>query len=267
MTNGSHISFENLELFAAGALPENEVAELRVHLSACQECAGRLAEARGVAALMAFSVEQEIPAAAVKAKLMERIAAERGKAGGEVRAAEKGRPEHRTAKAGWWNWVLVPASLALATVSLLLSWQNRRLGSQLQAARHAAMDLNHERQRIEQMVAVLAATDTITVKLAGTNDAAQASGVVKYNARTGSVLYATNNLPALPAEKVYQMWLVPVSGPPISAGIFTPNAMPEQRLWTAEVPASTAVKAFAVTVEPAGGVPAPTGPKALLGAS
>jgi anti-sigma-K factor RskA len=266
LTNGSHIREEDLELLALGALPEKEAAEARAHLAGCNECAGKLAEARGVAALMAFAVEQEMPSSAVKEKLMARIAAEQGTAAGTVPARER-RMEREEAKTPWWTWVLVPASLALAAVCLLLSWQNRKLALELQTARHAASEFHKERERAEEMVAVLAAPDTMTVKLAGTSDAAQASGVVKYNPRTGTVLYSASNLPPLPAGKVYQMWLVPTNGAPISAGLCTPNAMPEQWLWTAQVPPKTEAKAFAVTIEPAGGVPAPTGPKVLLGAS
>jgi anti-sigma-K factor RskA len=62
------------------------------------------------------------------------------------------------------------------------------------------------------------------------------------------------------------MWLVPTSGAPISAGIFQSEDS-VRGLLSAQVPANTMPKAFAVTVEPAGGVPQPTGPKLLLGAS
>jgi anti-sigma-K factor RskA len=161
----------------------------------------------------------------------------------------------------------VPASVALAVLCLWLSAQNRKLSSELELARHAAADFGKERQRVEEMVAALAAPDTITVKLTGTSEATKASGVVKYNPRTGTVLYSADQLPTLPAEKAYQMWLVPTSGAPISAGVFTPGLGTEKRLWSAQVPPHTEPKAFAVTIEPAGGVPAPTGPKVLLGAS
>jgi anti-sigma-K factor RskA len=63
------------------------------------------------------------------------------------------------------------------------------------------------------------------------------------------------------------MWLVPKVGVPISAGVFAPGAHGTRQLWTAEVPLNTELKAFAVTIEPAGGVAQPTGPKVLVGAS
>ena len=169
-------------------------------------------------------------------------------------------------KRSWWNWVLVPVAAALALVSLGLWRENQRLAREVRQMRLEAVRLQQERVRVERLVNVLAAPETITVKLAGTADAAQSSGVVKYNQRSGMVIY-TAELSPLPADKVYQMWLVPTSGAPISAGTFSQPEPGQARVWSAQVPANSEPKAFAVTIEPAGGVPQPTGPKVLLGAS
>jgi len=59
---------------------------------------------------------------------------------------------------------------------------------------------------------------------------------------------------------------VPVQGAPISAGIFT-RAEAEKKFYSAKVPAMSEAKAFAVTIEPVGGVASPTGPKVLVGVS
>ena len=55
MSNGEHIRLEELELFALGALPEDEAAALQAHVSGCAECATSMAQARGVAALLALT--------------------------------------------------------------------------------------------------------------------------------------------------------------------------------------------------------------------
>jgi anti-sigma-K factor RskA len=162
--------------------------------------------------------------------------------------------------------VLVPVAAALALVSLGLWRENQRLVLEVRQARLEAVRLQQERVRVERLVNVLAAPETITVKLAGTVDAAQSSGVVKYNQRSGMVIY-TAELPPLPADKVYQMWLVPKNGAPISAGIFSQAERGKAQVWSAQVPPNSEPKAFAVTIEPAGGVPQPTGSKVLLGAS
>jgi anti-sigma-K factor RskA len=259
---------EELELFALGALPEDEAAALQAHVSSCEECTAKLAEARGDAALLAFAVKQEAPAGTIKAELMARVRANRDS---EARSAWPAKmPETERGKTGprnWWNWVLVPVAVALALVSFALSWQNRRIATELEREHKAAEAMIQEREQIEKLVGVLASPDTVTVKLAGTADAANASGLVKFNEKAGVVLYSAADLPALPKDKSYQMWLVPVNGAPISAGLIGPGGRSWGNLWTAEVPANTPAKAFAVTIESAGGAPQPTGPKVLLGAA
>lgn len=156
-------------------------------------------------------------------------------------------------------------------VALLLAaameWrENRRLSAELESTDHRLMEMAIERQHTEVLLDVLGAQDTLSVKLAATPATENVTGMVKYNARKGLVLY-TAVLPPLPADKIYQMWLVPTSGAPISAGVFAPGERGTRQMWTAAVPVNTEAKAFAVTIEPAGGVAQPKGPKVLLGAS
>ena len=271
MSNAEHIREEELELLALGGLPEEEAATLRAHVAGCAVCAKNLPGARGRAAILAFGVPQEQPTAGAKEKLFARIATERGEAregaSGAGEVVPGGRESRAEAKKrSWWNWVLVPVAAALALVSLGLWRENQRLAREVRQMRLEAVRLQQERVRVERLVNVLAAPETITVKLEGTADAAQSSGVVKYNQRSGMVIY-TAELSPLPADKVYQMWLVPTSGAPISAGTFSQPEPGQARVWSAQVPANSEPKAFAVTIEPAGGVPQPTGPKVLLGAS
>jgi anti-sigma-K factor RskA len=261
LTNG-HIREEELELYALGSLPEEEAAVVKAHASECTECASKLSEALGRSVLLALAVPQQTPPPTAKEKLFARIATER-----EAPPAGTLMPQQaKRSVRPWWNWVLGPASLALALICFLLFWQNRRLVDELHSARLAIRGLERDKQRFEDLARILASPDTLTIKLAGTDDAPRATGFVKYNGRLGVVLYSTEQLPALPAQKTYQMWLVPTNGAPISAGIFQSEDS-VRGLLSAQVPANTMPKAFAVTVEPAGGVPQPTGPKLLLGAS
>jgi len=261
LTNG-HIREEELELYALGSLPEEEAAVVKAHASECSECASKLSETLGRSALLALAVPQQTPPPAAKEKLFARIAAERGAPPAGILVAQQAKRRVRA----WWNWVLVPASLTLALICLLLSWQNRKLVDELRSARLAIRGMERDKQRFEELARILVSPDTVTIKLAGTDDAPRATGFVKYNGRLGVVLYSAEQLPALPAQKTYQLWLVPTDGAPISAGIFQSEDS-VRALLSGQVPANTTPKAFAVTVEPAGGVPQPTGPKVLLGAS
>lgn len=274
MNNGEHIQPEELELLALGALPEDQAESIQGHVEECVECAGKLAESRGHACLLAFAVKQDRPAGTVKAELMARIRvgreaeehyawpAKMQEPPGAKRTAES----KSEARSGWLNWVLVVAAIALGLISFALSWQNRRIAAELHRERKAAESLIRDRQQIEKFVGVLAAADTVTIQMSATRDGSKgsSSGVVKFNTKAGVVLYSAD-LPALPRDKSYQMWLVPTNGAPISVGLLGPGGRAWGSMWTGEVPANTQAKAFAVTIEPVGGAAQPTGTKVLVG--
>lgn len=279
MTNGAHIREEELQLLALGALPEAEGAAARAHAAECAECAAKLTEERGRVAVLALAATQEKPAATIKAELFARIHADRkaeeryrwptkiaARPGDETpRTASKDRPaQSAERKSGWWQWVLAPVAVVLLVATVVEWRENQRLTAELESTNHQLVEMVNERQRTEMLVDLLSAPDTVSVKLAATPEFEKATATVRYNPGKGVVLY-TAALPALPADKIYQMWLVPAKGAPISAGIFSPGTHGTRQLWTAEVPMNAEVKAFAVTIEPAGGMPQPTGPKVLVG--
>jgi hypothetical protein len=152
-----------------------------------------MAEAHGSAAVLAFAVPQERPAGTIKAELMARIRANREteeRCGWplDARQTEPGTkaPKNKTERrSDWLNWVLVPAAIALALVSFALSWQNRKLAAQLRKQEQLAHAYIQEREQTEKLLSVLASPDTLTVKLAGTSEAPNASEVQRTNGNGG----------------------------------------------------------------------------------
>jgi anti-sigma-K factor RskA len=72
-------------------------------------------------------------------------------------------------------------------------------------------------------------------------------------------------LPAPPAGRTYQLWLLTTGDAPISAGTFAPDSA-GRAVVRAEYPLpANALRGVAVTEEPAGGVPQPTGAMVLVG--
>ncbi|MGH9362849.1 MAG: anti-sigma factor, partial [Thermoanaerobaculia bacterium] len=63
-------------------------------------------------------------------------------------------------------------------------------------------------------------------------------------------------------ERDYQLWFI-AGGKPVSAGTFDPEAGTPATLSARTMPAGTELAA--ITVEPAGGVPQPSGPMVLKG--
>ena len=112
--------------------------------------------------------------------------------------------------------------------------------------------------------AVLFAPDMLRVDLAGQAVAPGSSARAFMSPHSG-LAFAANQLPALPADKVYQLWVIPQGRPPVSAGLLAPDPSGHASLFVRMPGDLPPAEVVAVTVEPAGGVPAPTGDMVLVG--
>ena len=84
------------------------------------------------------------------------------------------------------------------------------------------------------------------------------------DSQNGRLFLYVENLDPLPPGQTYQIWLI-VDGTPVSAGIFDVQPDGSARLNGEPLPGFEGTVTVAVTVEPEGGVPQPTGPMVLLG--
>lgn len=171
-----------------------------------------------------------------------------------------------------WPW-LVAAAAALIAVVTSLGWMSARgeigrlqatiAGLQANAAAllNVRAEFDRERTERERAVAILNASDVHSAPLAGVAPATAARGRVYVSASRG-VFFAAEGLPPLPAGRTYQLWTI-VAGQPVSHGVFGLEADGRAQVLGQAPPGP--VDAIAVTIEPAGGVPAPTGDKVLLG--
>jgi anti-sigma-K factor RskA len=113
-----------------------------------------------------------------------------------------------------------------------------------------------------QLAALLREPGTRLVTLQGTGPAPQAHGRVVWHDVAGGQL-VVDGLPRVPDGKAYELWTFR-SGTPRPAGVFHVDEAGHAAVGVAA--AGGAVEGFAITVEPAGGVPAPTGPIVLASA-
>ena len=78
--------------------------------------------------------------------------------------------------------------------------------------------------RLLNAVNVMGAADVIKITLTGQGDASAATGHAFLSASRGADI-SMQDLPALPAGKVYQLWLIPKGQTtPVSGGVFTAAA-------------------------------------------
>ena len=266
--NGHPTREEDFDLYALGALEGDEKRAIESHLASCADCARRLAEARGRVALIALAAPRVEPSAALKQRLMQRVRDDAESAHGAA-IAPRATPAPKSGYGAtgffgrWWAAVLIPAGAVLAIATILLWNENRQLDRQLAALRAAAQEQQQQLADAREAEDMIESRDTITVSLAQQPGQPTGAAHVMYNAKMGMLMYDGEIAPA-PAAKSYQLWVVPVTGKPISAGVFNPVSGRSDH-WMMKLAPGIAPKAFAVTLEPAGGMAQPSGPMVLVG--
>jgi anti-sigma-K factor RskA len=259
MTNGHPTREEDFDLLALGALEGEERQAIETHVASCVDCARKLAEARGRVALLSLAAPPIAPSSAVKQRLLAQI---RGAA--EPSVAARPAPHSAPSAFGrWWNAILIPAGVALVVLTIFLWHENRALDRQLDALHASMSQQQHELHEATEVADLMTSQSTITVPLARQPGMPMGSAHVMYNAKMGMLMCDGQIAPA-PADKAYQLWVIPANGKPISAGVFK-DSSGQRMMMMAKVPEGIDAKSFAITLEPAGGMPHPTGPVVLMG--
>lgn len=255
----SHEPFETqAAAYALGALGGEEHAQFEGHLaSGCAECAASVRELRETIADVARDAPM-IPPAEVKAGLMRRVA-----------ASGASRPFTRWRRL---RWALATAAAVVGVsafvAGLVASRYEARIGAMARETARVRADLNRQDAALRDRLAVSQAVidllldpATRVVALRGLGPSPEAVGRVVWHDTAGGHLFVAN-LPPAPAGKTYELWTFS-EGQPRPAGVFKVDA---SRQASRPVPPTRSVQAFAVTLEPDGGLPAPTGPVVLASA-
>jgi len=116
----------------------------------------------------------------------------------------------------------------------------------------------------EDLLRILSSPTAKMADLHGTDAAKDAYALVFVEPETRRGFFYANNLPSLPAGKTYQLWVI--TDKPVSAGVFSIDRGHKGRLLMRNIPVVRRIKKFAVSLEPEGGLPQPTGSIYLTGA-
>jgi hypothetical protein len=115
----------------------------------------------------------------------------------------------------------------------------------------------------DELAALLRRPDAKVVTLAGSDVAKQASAVLVYNPITQKIWLYSAHLPECPRGTAYQLWAIDQR--PVSVGTFHMDAGQTAHLLVKRMPDFEKAKKFAVSLEPTGGRPQPSGPIYLIG--
>ena len=251
----SHDQFaEDVLLYALGSLDEGARQSFDAHLHTCAECRRELQAAQEDLGLLALSTAGAKPPARSRERFLKAIA-------NEPRAA--GRP----ANVGkGWMWIPWFATLAFALLSSLLYFTNLRIKNDLASIRANSQSQTVELQQAHEMLDLLQSHEAVRVNLAAPNEKPRPQGKTIYSPEKGQLIFMASNLPPAPANKAYELWLVPKQGAPVPAGTFQTDAAGNATMMQVSVPSGMQAKAFAVTIEKAEGSNTTTMTMVMLGA-
>jgi len=250
--------FEELVAASAlGILEGAEQAELARHLAeGCPTCEELLRDLRAAAAAMASGVRPVTPPAHVRRSILDSVGPAR------VQAA---RPPASTSPSAWRAFAAA-AALLLVAVGLDDAKQ-RRQGEEMrsQTAALAGRLQTAETALAERVLRarVLESDDVQMMLLGGKGPQPDARARVFWSPRAKRGILVASNLAALPADRQYELWVF-LDGKPVNAGVFDVDASGRALFESTDFPEPGAQN-FAVTVEPRGGLPAPSGPIVLVG--
>lgn len=227
---------ELIPAYAVGATDADETRAVEAHLRACPACRALAEEYRSLSDDLLFAAPPAFAPVGLTEDLRKKL--------GNTAAAPAPRP-------GWLSW-LRTRGLALGGVALaLLLLTNVYWATRVNSLERQARDF-------------VAVTQSYGITLQVADGTAHADGVVYAKPDSQLALLCVYALPQLEKDQTYQAWLVR-DGQRVSAGTFSVNHNGYGALLIdADRPVGD-YQQLGITVEPAGGSPAPTTPRVMGG--
>jgi hypothetical protein len=245
---------DDLALHALHALEGEDRVRLEAHLAACPTCRRELEQLRGDTALLALSATGPRPPQRSRQRLLDAI------------AKESPASATTTSRRSWWGVLGWAATAAVLIFAFSLYKENAALKSNLSAANSESARNARELDDLRRIAAPIIAPEAQHITLVSTKTKPQPQGKAFYLRNRNSLVFLANNMPPLPPQKSYELWLIPTTGSPIPAGLFKPDAHGSASVVNPPLPAGVEAKAFAITVENESGSNTPTMPIVMMGA-
>lgn len=250
-------------LHALGALDGEDRSGFEAHVPGCLVCSAELRAHEAVVGLVPLALAPVRPPLALRQRVLTR----------------QEPPVARPARKPWTAGLAAAAALLLGIGLLVVRAQRdaarvaaadaRRDAAEARAeAARVAAELLVARRDLGEAVAfraLLQRPESRVTTLAGLAPAPKARARVIFDPGTREAVLVASGLDPAPEGKAYEAWVI-ASGAPVPAGVFRPDPQGRAVLKLPIVEATAAARTFAVTIEPEGGSPGPTGPMVLAGA-
>ena len=234
------------EMIPARALSALDAAEERAlneHLENCDECRKELEEWQATAANLAVTADPAEPSPKVRERILSEVRKDL--------STPEVIPFRSTSRNIWRSFGSLGAMAAVVLftaliVGLVVIWRENNANKDKLA-------------QINEFIQVASRPGARVSELRGVDLGSGAIATLAYD-KTGHAMLMADKLPRAPKGKAYQLWFIVGKNPPMPGKTFSPDdegagvlrdQMPKEALDSA---------IFAITLEPEGGVAAPTGP-------
>lgn len=270
MDTKEYIESGIIESYVLGSVSDQERREVECMSAIYPELKQHLLETQRSFEEFAQSMAMT-PPPEVKAALLENIKSipQEGKttASGQTEAKQEAKIVQlpvAESKSSNWKWLAAASILLLlgaGSLYLVEKSNATRLNQDLLALKsekeqeaEKTKQLQSELTAKESAQQLIVASNTVTVKLAGTPLSPDADVKVYYNSEKGKAFLTTPQLPTPAADKQYQLWAL-VDGKPVDLGVFDHDSTTG---FGSMIPIDlTNIQAFAITLEKKGGSPTP----------
>lgn len=246
------------EMIPARALSALDAAEARAldqHLSGCAECRVELQEWEDTAAAMAVSANPLEPSPEVRERILTEI---RNDGSAQV------IPFRSTTRNIWTSFGSLGAMAAVVMmaaliVGLIVMWRQNQAAQGNLATLSRQLEMARKQvERQNEFFQLVNSPGTKMVELAGNNRAVGATAKLAYDT-SGHAMLIANRLPSVPQGMEYQLWFIVEGRPPMPGKSFAPDNSGSGMMKDLVPEIARGKAVFALTLEPAGGVDAPTG--------
>lgn len=261
---------ELISAYSLGVLDGEDLKELEEYIQKNPEVYQELLRENEEAfSQLSFAVKGNSPSAGLKARILD-----------DIKEGETAPNQEKTLS--FWDsfrplWLGFGGALAVIVIAVLIGYNvslSSRLEEQLaenQTLQDRLLDqstilaaLEDELGSKAEAVAFLENPDVVIINLVKTEPGLQAVGRILWNPDDDEALFYGLNLPQLPEGKTYQLWAI-AGDVPKNAGVFQVDSQGNNHHTIRSLSDFGNINTFAVSIEPAGGVPSPTGEVYLAG--
>ena len=261
--------------YALGALDGEELREFEAHLrTGCPVCSSELTKHLETVGFLSEAVPQTSLSSTLKERILHE--ARRTRKAAETIQERAYRTQIKPVRERRW----LSFGIAFAALVMIIGFSAyvnslfKKIQEQHEniiAQQNQIVELKTELEQKEAILNVLESRHIEIVMMDGLQVNPVGYGKIIWDPDKKVAILQISNLPSVPKDKDYQLWVIKTKEPakPISAGVFAVASDREKesffKVQSLEVVDKKEIGAFAVTLEPKGGVPQPTGEMYLLG--